>query len=128
MPATESRYSLQPRTAESVRPELPTLQPGVSIALLRRVWFATPSDRRVQLSSLLESRVLVAGRAKALRLLTLAEVEQAIGAVTPRYFVRWYQPGKVGAQITTFVEQTDAEQFAAPRKLYGRPAVVRPIR
>jgi hypothetical protein len=71
--------------------------------------------------------VLVAGRAKALRLLTLAEVEMAIGAVTPRYVVRWYQPGTVGAQVTTFIEKADAEAFAAPRKLYGRPAVVRPL-
>lgn len=121
-------YSQQPAVTESVRPEMPVLEPGVSIALLKRVWFATPADRRHQLGTLLESRVLVAGRAKTLRLLTLAEVEAAIGAVTPRFVVRYYQPGKLGVQHQTFVVESDAETFAASKRLHARPAVVLPIR
>lgn len=120
-------YSQQLSTTESVRPELPTLEPGVSVALLRRVWFATPIDRRHQLDTLLESRVLVAGRVKALRLLTLAEVEAAIGAVTPRFFVRWYDPTKTGTQLQTFVEQSDAKTFCVGKRLYGMPAIPKPI-
>jgi hypothetical protein len=121
-------YSLQPHTTESVRPELPTLNPGVSLALLRRVWFATPADRRVQLSTLLESRVLVAGRAKALKLFTLDEVEAAIGAVTPRFVVRFYEAGKVGAQHQTFIVESDAETFAASKRSHRRTAVVLPLK
>ena len=126
--SSPTAYSHQPAATESVRPELPTLQPGVSVHLLRRVWFATPADRRVQLGTLLESRVLVAGRAKTLRLLTLEEVEAAIGAVTPRYVVRYYDPTRTGVQVATFVGESDAEAFAKARRLYGRPAAVLPIR
>lgn len=128
MHVAETGYSLQPRTTESVLPELPTLQPNVTVPLLRRVWFATPSDKRQQLATLFDSRVLVAGRAKALRLLTLDEVERAIGAVTPRYVVRFYDPRRAGVQVQTFVVEADADKFASERRLYGRPAVVLPIR
>lgn len=107
---------------------LPTLQPGVSVALLRRVWFATPANRRHQRATLLDSivRVKVGGyaEAKPLQDLTLTEVESAIGAVAPRYVVRWYQDGLKGVQATTFVEQDDADTFAAGKKLYGKPAKV----
>lgn len=120
-------YSLQPATTESVRPSIPELAPGVSIALLRRVWFATPAHQRHEMGSLLESRVLVAGRAKALKLFTLAEVEAAIGAVTPRFVVRFYEPTRIGVQVKTFFEERDAETFAASKRLYARPAVVLPI-
>lgn len=120
-------YSLQPASIESVRPELPTLAPGVSVSLLRRAWFATPADRRVQLGTLLESRVLVAGRAKALRLLTLDEVEALIGAVTPRFVVRFYDPNKTGVQVQTFVVRGDADKFAEGKRLYGKAAVVKEL-
>lgn len=122
-----TQYSLQSIAPESVSPALPVLAPGVSVALLKRVWFATPADRKHQLGTLLESRVLVAGRAKALRLLTLAEVEAAIGAVTPRFVVRYWQPGKLGTQVATFIEQADADAFAVDKRLYGKRATVEPL-
>lgn len=118
--------------AESVRP-LPQLAPGVSIALLKRVWFATPANRRHQRATLLESIVCVSvagfAHAKPLVELTLDEVERAIGAFAPppRYLVRWYQDGLRGVQATTFVEREDADKFAAGKKLYGKPAVVRDL-
>lgn len=110
---------------------LPKLQPGVSVALLRRVWFATPADRRHQRASLLESivrvRVGAHAHAKPLADLTLAEVEQAIGAVTPRFVVRWYQDGLKGVQCTTFVVREDADAFAAGKRLYGKPTKVKEL-
>lgn len=134
----QTTYSAQPLTAESSREHgngapsaLTALAPGVSVALLRRVWFATPADRRHQRSSLLESVVKVKrnGRVEAspLRDLTLVEVEAAIGAVTPRWVVRFYTPGKLGVQLQTFVGERDAEAFAASQRLYAKPAVVLPI-
>lgn len=121
-----TQYSLQPLATESVRPELPVLAEGVSVDLLRRVWNATPADRKHKLGTLLESRVLVAGRAKALRLLTLDEVEAAIGAVAPRFFVRFYDARR-GKQVQTFVERADADAFAATHTLFAKPAKVEPL-
>lgn len=114
----------------AVRP-LPQLAPGVSIALLRRVWFATPSDRRHQRATLLESIVLVQTGvgvlAKPLQELSLAEVEAAIGAVCPRFVLRWYQDGLKGIQAQTFVVREDADKFAEGKRLHGAPAVVREL-
>lgn len=110
---------------------LPELAPGVTVPVLRRVWFATPADRRHQRATLLDSivRVKVNGysEAKPLRDLTLAEVEAAIGAVTPRFVVRWYQPGAKGVQATTFVERADADKFAAGKRLHAQPAQVKEL-
>ena len=110
---------------------LPELVPGVSVALLRRVWFATPADRRHQRATLLESivRVRVEGyaHAKPLADLTLEEVEAAIGAVAPRFVVRWYEAGKRGVQAQTFVVREDADKFAAGKTLYGRAASVKDL-
>jgi len=107
---------------------LPELAPGVTVEVLRRVWFATPADRKHQRSSLLESIVTVdAGsqvEAKPLRDLTLAEVESCIGAVTPKFFVRYWRQGKQGVQFATFVERSDADKFASENKLYGEPCKV----
>jgi hypothetical protein len=109
----------------------PQLAPGVSIDLLKRVWNATPADRKHQRAQLLDSivRVAVDGQceAKPLRDLTIAEVEQAIGAVTPRFVVRWYEPGKPGTQAQTFVEREDAEHWASTRRLHGNPAQVKEL-
>ena len=110
---------------------LPVLQLGVTVALLRRVWNATPENRRHQRATLLDSIVRVThdgfDYAKPLQDLTLAEVEQSIGAVTPKFVVHWYQAGKRGTQVTTFVERRDAEIFAGGKHLYGRPARVDPL-
>lgn len=107
---------------------LPELAPGVTVPVLRRVWFATPADRRHQRATLLDSIVTVRvggyTGAKPLRDLTLTEVEAAIGAVAPRYLVKFYQVGKLGTQISTFIERADAEAFAAGKKLYTKPAQV----
>lgn len=115
---------IQPATIAA----LPHLAAGVSVALLRRVWDATPADRKHQRATLLDSivRVKVNGyaEAKPLRDLTLAEVEAAIGAVTPRFFVRFWEQGKRGIQFKTFVECSDAEAFASKNRLYGEPAKV----
>lgn len=110
---------------------MPQLAAGVSVALLKRVWFATPADRRHQRATLLDSIVRVKvgdnAAAKPLQDLTLAEVEAAIGAVTPRFVVRWYEAGKKGVQLQTFVVRADADKFAVGKKLYGKPSVVREL-
>jgi hypothetical protein len=117
--------------AHTVQAALPELAPGVSVALLKRVWNATPANRKHLRGSLLESIVCVTvggySEAKPLRDLSLAEVEKAIGAVTPRFVVRWYQDGLKGVQATTFVVREDADKFAAGKKIYGRPSVVREL-
>lgn len=108
-----------------------SLAPGVTVALLRRVWNATPANRRHERATLLDSIVRVnrAGVAEAspLRELTLAEVEAAIGAVTPRYVVRFYEPGKRGIQACTFLNHADASRFASGKRLYGGPAEVKEL-
>lgn len=110
---------------------LPQLAPGVSIALLKRVWFATPAVCRHQRATLLESIVTVNdgghAYAKPLADLTLAEVEAAIGYTPPRFVVRWYETGKKGVQVATFVEAADAARFIVGRTLYGKPAQVKPL-
>ncbi len=110
---------------------LPTLEPGVTIALLKRVWFATPANRRHERTCLLNSIVLVKvdghSHAKPLSELTLAEVEAAIGAVAPRYVVKYYQAGKPGTQVATFVEFADAEKFADGKRLHAQPAQVKSL-
>lgn len=114
--------------AHSVQAALPQLQPGVSVPLLRRVWNATPLKRKHQRATLLDSIVTVKGAvAKPLRDLTLAEVEEAIGGIAPRFVVKFYTPGKLGLQFATFVERSDAETFAATKKLYTRAAEVREL-
>lgn len=121
----------RPPVVHTVQAALPVLAPGVSVALLKRVWNATPTNRKHLRGSILESIVCVVigglQHAKPLHELTLAEVEQAIGAVTPRFVVRWYQDGLKGVQATTFVVRADAETFAAGRRLYGRPSTVREL-
>lgn len=111
--------------------ELPSLQPGVSIALLKRVWFATEAKCKCQRALLLDSIVTVevdgCAVAKPLRDLTLAEVERAIGAVAPRFVVRFYQQGLKGVQVQTFVVREDADLFADGKKLYGKPAKVQAL-
>lgn len=128
-----------PMTPSNTAPQaLPQLAPGVTVPVLRRVWFATPAESRRQASTLLESCVRVirpnAGNVPTwprLRDLTLAEVEAAIGAVTPRYVVRYFDPKASrrghGVQVATFVEYADAEAFAAGKTLYAEPARVQPI-
>lgn len=115
----------------TVPPPLPTLQPGVSLDLLRRVWAATPADYRVQGVTILDSKVMTLrdGVTALVRMseLTLREVERAIGAVTPRFLVRHYQAGRRGVQVKTFVNRYDAEIFAVSKTLYARPAVVEEI-
>lgn len=110
---------------------LPQLAAGVSVALLKRVWFATPANRRHQRATLLESivRVKVEGYAEAKPLadLTLAEVETILGAVAPRFVVRWYESGKKGVQVQTFVVREDADKFAAGKTLYAKPARVKEL-
>jgi hypothetical protein len=111
--------------------QLPHLAEGVTVALLRRVWAATPEDRRHQRTTLLDSIVTVSAGghvyAKPLRDLSLAEVEVRIGAVTPRFFVRFYEHGKKGIQFRTFVNEADAAAFASTARLYGEPAKVQRI-
>jgi hypothetical protein len=118
---------LQPVTQTS----LPQLAEGVTVAVLRRVWAATPAEAKREAATVLESTVLVlradGNQHVRLRDLTLAEVERAIGAVTPKYVVRFYEYGKRGTQAQTFVEYADGERFAAGKKLYGEPARVQPI-
>lgn len=128
---TSEHRDVSSACAELAKPAFPQLAAGVSVALLRRVWDATPADRKHQRATLLDSivRVKVDGyaEAKPLRDLTLAEVERAIGAVTPRFVVRFWQPGKLGTQVATFVELADAERFADDKRLYSRRATVEPL-
>ncbi len=111
--------------------KLPELQPGVSIALLKRVWFATPANRRHLRATLLESIVCVDAQgfdsAKPLVDLTLAEVEACIGAATPRFVVSWWEAGKKGVQAQTFVVRDDADKFAVGKRLYTKPATVKEL-
>lgn len=123
----ESRYSVTSVSSESIKPELPTLQPGVSVSLLQRAWAATPAEHRLQLANIFESRIVICNRTRTMKTLTVAEIEQAIGAATPRFFVRFYQHGLAGVQVRTFVVRSDAEEFAAGKALYGRPAVVQDL-
>lgn len=107
---------------------LPELAPGVSVALLRRVWNATPAERKHQRATLLDSVVVVPRNghleAAPLRELTLPEVERVLGAVTPRFVVRFWESGKRGVQVSTFVEESDAAAFARGKRLHGRSAQV----
>jgi hypothetical protein len=127
--------SLRPSSIPPVLVALPTLAPGVTLELLRRVWNATPEDRRHQRATLLDSIVPVKRGgvvyAKPLKDLTLAEVEAAIGAVTPKFFVRWYQHAargvKGGEKVRTFINRKDAEDFVVGKNLHGRPAKVEPL-
>lgn len=109
---------------------LPTLAAGVTVAVLRRVWFATPAECRHKRATLLDSIVVVDvdgyAMAKPLVELTLAEVEARIGAVSPRFLVRFYEPRR-GKQVATFVERADADAFAVDKKLFAAPAKVEPI-
>ncbi len=120
------RYA-SPGPTETLK-ALPVLAAGVTIASLQRVWHATPADRRQQAASLLESAVLVLrvnGMALVkLRDLSLDEVEARIGAVTPKFFVRFYAPGKKGVQVATFVNESDANKFAGTHMLHAEPAKV----
>jgi hypothetical protein len=122
----------QPQRISQIPQPLPVLQPGVTISLLRRVWFATPANRRHQRSTFLDSIVAVTSadgfaEAKPLIDLSLAEVEARIGAVAPRFVVRFYDPRRKGVQVATFVERSDADTFAAGKQLYAKPAVVREL-
>lgn len=110
---------------------LPEIVSGVTVTTLRRVWFATPESARTQARSLIESSVVVerGGVTALVKLvdLTLPEVEARIGAVTPKFVVRFYDPSKKGIQATTFVNERDARTFAAGKRLYGNPAQIKEL-
>ena len=48
-------------------------------------------------------------------------------ACTPRFVVRYWQSGKLGTQVATFIEQADADAFAVDKRLYGKRATVEPL-
>jgi hypothetical protein len=108
---------------------LPTIASGLSLDVLRRCWHATPADKRIQRQTILESSVWVESRRALVAVadLSLAEVEERIGAVTPKFFVRFYDPKRTGTQVLTFVNKSDADAFAKSKTLYGEPAKVEPL-
>lgn len=110
---------------------LPTLAAGLTIQLLRRVWYATLVEDRRDGAYLLDSSIFVRrdGALEYVRLrdLTLAEAEATIAAVKPRFVVRYYATGLPGTQVATFVNRIDADDFASGKRLHGRPAFVQPL-
>lgn len=110
---------------------LPTLAPGVTIPLLRRCWDATPADKRTRRATMLTSSVAVGGRSVVLSELTLDQVEQVIGSVSPRFVVKFFEPSASrkgsGVQVRTFVNRKDADDFASGKRLYAGPAQVKSL-
>lgn len=99
----------------------PQLAAGVSLALLQRVWDATPSDRRWQRQQFLDNIVRVKrgnhAEARPLCELTLVDVERAIGSTSPSYVVHYFDVVAAKRRCRTFVNFDDAKQFAMVHKL-----------
>lgn len=115
-----------PGPTETLR-ALPVIASGQPVSVLRRCWFATLSDDRQQRSTLIESSVRIGREWVRLVDLTLEQIEAVLGAVTPRYVVRWYEAGKTGIQAATFVEHRDAVAFAKGKRLYAGPAEIKSL-